>query len=53
MHSFTNPGADAHNIPGIKYDQKADERSWDAMKKLFRSTIGGQLAMTEVQTVGC
>jgi len=39
-HSFTNPGADKHNIPGIAYDRKADQRSWEAMMDLFRETIG-------------
>jgi len=35
VHSFTNPKADSHNIPGIKYDEKADQRSWEAMKAFF------------------
>jgi dienelactone hydrolase len=33
-HSFTNPEADG-STPGIKYDQRADERSWRAMLDLF------------------
>jgi dienelactone hydrolase len=40
VHGFTNPGADARNIPGIKYDQKADKRSWDAMTAWFAETLG-------------
>jgi dienelactone hydrolase len=39
-HSFTNPGADRFGIPGIAYDRKADQRSWEAMTTLFRETIG-------------
>ena len=27
-HSFTNPGADTHGIPGLAYNEKADKRSW-------------------------
>ncbi len=39
VHSFTNPGADAHTIPGVKYDARADHRSWERMKALFREKI--------------
>ena len=35
VHAFTNPKADSHNIPGIKYDARADTRSWEAMKSFF------------------
>ncbi len=34
-HSFTNPGADAHGIDALKYDQQADERSWKHMQLFF------------------
>ena len=34
VHSFTNPAADGSN-PALKYDRKADERSWRAMLDLF------------------
>ncbi len=34
VHSFTNPGADGSN-PALRYDQRADERSWRAMLDLF------------------
>lgn len=36
QHSFTNPGADAHNMDGIKYDAAADRRSWQAMQQFFK-----------------
>lgn len=34
-HSFTNPAADTHGIEGIKYDEKADKRSWQDMQQFF------------------
>ena len=42
VHSFTNPGADAYGVPGIKHDAKADSRSWRAMLDLFKESFGGQ-----------
>ena len=39
-HSFTNPDADAFNMPGIKYHALSDHRSWRAMLDLFGETIG-------------
>ena len=40
FHSFTVPGADTHNIKGMKYDKKADEDSWKKMLALFKDTLG-------------
>ncbi|HEY1189226.1 MAG TPA: dienelactone hydrolase family protein [Gemmata sp.] len=40
VHSFTVPGADAHNIKGMKYDKAADEDSWKKMLALFKETLG-------------
>jgi len=34
-HSFTNPAADERDIPGIGYDEKADERSWALMQRFL------------------
>ncbi len=34
-HSFTHPWAELAAIPGVKYDQLTDERSWRAMVDLF------------------
>ena len=34
VHSFTNPDADG-SIPAIRYDSRADARSWQAMLDLF------------------
>jgi len=36
VHSFTNPEADGYNLKGAAYNEKADRRSWDAMKLLFQ-----------------
>ncbi|MDB5171859.1 MAG: dienelactone hydrolase [Phycisphaerales bacterium] len=40
VHSFTNPGADKHGIPGIAYNKEADRRSWQAMLDLFHEVFG-------------
>lgn len=40
VHSFTVPGADKHNIKGMKYDKAADEDSWKRMLGLFKDTVG-------------
>jgi dienelactone hydrolase len=40
LHGFTNPAADSHNIPAIKYNAKADKRSWEAMREWFREAFG-------------
>jgi dienelactone hydrolase len=37
VHSFTNPGADKHGIPGIAYNATADRRSWQAMQTFFHN----------------
>jgi dienelactone hydrolase len=34
-HSFTNPDADKHKIPGLSYNEHADKRSWKAMQDFF------------------
>ncbi len=34
-HSFTNPGADERGIDGLRYNKKADERSWQHMRAFF------------------
>jgi len=38
-HSFTNPGVDERGIPGLRYDRRADERSWQSMLRLFAETL--------------
>ena len=39
VHSFTNPNADKHGIPGIAYNAEADRRSWEAMQRLFNEVF--------------
>jgi dienelactone hydrolase len=39
VHSFTNPTADDRGIPGLKYDAKADARSWAAMKAFLKGAF--------------
>jgi dienelactone hydrolase len=39
VHSFTNPAADGTR-PGIKYEAKADARSWRAMLDFFHERFG-------------
>ncbi len=34
-HSFTNREVDAMNLPGFKYHEPTDRRSWAAMRDLF------------------
>ena len=34
-HSFTHRWAELAEIPGVKYDELADQRSWRAMTDLF------------------
>lgn len=40
VHSFTVPSADEKNMPGIKYNKEADEKSWQAMRELFKKKLG-------------
>jgi dienelactone hydrolase len=35
QHSFTHPGADSIDMPGIRYHEPTDRRSWQAMVDLF------------------
>jgi dienelactone hydrolase len=34
-HAFTQKSVDKFNIPGAKYNEQADKRSWQAMKDFF------------------
>lgn len=40
-HAFTNPNADRAGIPGVAYDELADERSWEHMKLALAEAFGG------------
>jgi len=35
VHSFTSPAAGNDPSKGLAYDEKADRRSWEAMKAFF------------------
>ena len=35
VHSFTNPDAGGRGMAGVAYNEKADRRSWEAMKDFF------------------
>jgi dienelactone hydrolase len=39
QHSFTNPSADASGVLGLRYDKRADERSWGAMARFLESAF--------------
>jgi dienelactone hydrolase len=40
VHGFTDPGVDAYGIAAVRYDEKADRRSWRAMRGLFDEVFG-------------
>jgi dienelactone hydrolase len=40
VHSFTNVEADKRGMPALAYNQKAHERSWAAMRRLFGEAFG-------------
>jgi len=40
VHAFTNPANDGSLSPNIKYNAKADQRSWAAMTELFGEAFG-------------
>lgn len=39
VHSFTNPEADKHGIPGLAYNEKADHRSWKIMEQFLEDVL--------------
>ena len=44
MHSFTVPGAESRNIPGIAYNAAADERSWSHAMLLLSEKLAAPAA---------
>jgi len=38
-HSFTNPDADSHGIPGLSYNAAADKKSWAELIKFFKKDL--------------
>jgi dienelactone hydrolase len=39
VHSFTNPDSGSDNSKGVAYNERADRRSWQAMKAFFSETL--------------
>ncbi len=39
-HSFTNPKAGRYGIEGLRYDERADRRSWEHMQVFFKEIFG-------------
>jgi len=44
VHSFTNAGVDKMGVPGAKYNENADRRSWAEMQEIFREKLGNAKA---------
>jgi len=42
VHSFSNPNSDKAGIPGVAYNEKADRRSWAAMRQVFEEAFGDE-----------
>jgi dienelactone hydrolase len=40
VHAFTDPSAGNDNSKGAAYNKKADERSWEEMKRFFKEVFG-------------
>lgn len=38
-HSYTNPAVDALNLPGLRYDARADRRAWRMMRALLEDVF--------------
>lgn len=39
-HAFTNPNADSHGVPNLKYDERADRRSWAYLQTFLEEQFG-------------
>jgi len=39
-HAFTDRNVDAMNMPGFRYHERTDQRSWAAMRALFDEAMG-------------
>jgi dienelactone hydrolase len=40
VHGFTNPANGSNPSTGVAYDEKADRRSWEAMRSFFTEIFG-------------
>lgn len=53
VHSFTNPDADALKFDGVKYDAKADHRSWEYLKAFLAEVFAKpSVRKTDAEPVG-
>jgi dienelactone hydrolase len=39
-HGFTNPDADKFGVPGLEYNAKADQQSWEELVVFFKEIFG-------------
>ncbi len=39
-HAFSNPAADGYDIPGVSYNEKADQRAWAHMQSFLDEVLG-------------
>jgi dienelactone hydrolase len=39
-HAFTNPDADKMGVPGLEYNAKADQESWEELVVFFKDVFG-------------
>jgi dienelactone hydrolase len=40
QHGFSNPGADAHGMDGLRYDAATAERAWQATTDFLARILG-------------
>jgi len=46
LHGFTNPAADGSILPSAGYNERADRRSWAAMRSFLAETFGNAATST-------
>ena len=46
VHGFTNPDNQGSTMKGVAYQEKADRRSWEAMKDFFNEIFGSRVRAT-------
>jgi dienelactone hydrolase len=51
-HSYTDRSVDAMNMPGFKYHEPTDRRSWAHMKLLFDEAFGVNIGSSKIFSRG-
>jgi len=51
VHAFTRPDAGNDNSKGVAYNERADKRSWQAMKDFFTELFGENLHVTVTRRI--